>query len=142
MAGYSGKPLGEKLGMKPGQRVALVNAPIGLAGELGPALKQVELVNPPKAPLNLVLVFVTSKAELKKAILKFRKLIAEDGMVWISWPKKTSGMKTDVTEDTVRDTALANELVDVKVCAVDDTWSGLKLVIPVAKRTKAAKSGR
>ncbi len=138
MVGYSGKPLAEKLGIKPGQRVALVNSPIGLAGDLGPNLRQVGLVNPPRAPLNLVLVFVLSKTELKRAVGKFKKLIAPDGMLWISWPKKTSGMKTDVTEDVVREVALGNQLVDVKVCAIDETWSGLKLVVPVAKRAKAA----
>ena len=140
MAGYSGKPLAEKLGIKPGHRVALVNAPIGIGGGLGPALKQVELVNPPRSPMNLVMVFVLSKTEFKRAIVKYRKLLAPDGMLWISWPKKTSGMKSDVTEDAVREAALANQLVDVKVCAVDETWSGLKLVIPVALRARSASA--
>jgi hypothetical protein len=79
-------------------------------------------------------------AESRKQIKKARTLIADDGMIWVSWPKKASGWQTDVTEDAIRAFALANDLVDVKVCAVDDTWSGLKLVIPVASRAKKTRA--
>ena len=140
MAGYSGKPLAEKLGFKPGQKLGLLNAPMGYAAMIGPALKEVQIVDPPKHPLNLLHVFVMTNVELRKQIKKARTLIAEDGMIWVSWPKKASGWQTDVTEDAIRGLALANDLVDVKVCAVDDTWSGLKLVIPVASRVKKTRA--
>jgi hypothetical protein len=140
VAGYSGKPLAEKLGLKAGLKLGLLNAPMGYAAMIGPALKQLQLVDPPKHPLNVLHVFVMTLAESRKQIKKARTLICEDGMIWISWPKKASGWKTDVTEDNIREFALANDLVDVKVCAVDDTWSGLKLVIPVASRAKKAKA--
>jgi hypothetical protein len=140
LAGYSGKPLAEKLGLKPGLKVGLLNVPIGYAAMIGAALKQVQIVDPPRSPLNLLHVFVMTTAELRKQIKKARALVADDGMVWISWPKKASGWKTDVTEDVVRELALANDLVDVKVCAVDETWSGLKLVVPVASRAKKTRA--
>ena len=140
MAGYSGKPLAEKLGFKPGQRLGLLNPPMGYAAMIGPALKGLQIVDPPKHPLNVLHVFVMTAAESRKQIKKARTLIADDGMIWVSWPKKASGWQTDVTEDAIRDFALANDLVDVKVCAVDDTWSGLKLVIPVASRAKKTRA--
>ena len=140
MAGYSGKSLAEKLGFKSGQTLGLVNAPIGYAAMIGSSLKQMQLVDPPKAPVNVLHIFVMTAAEARKQIKKARTLVADDGMVWISWPKKSSGWKTDVTEDTIRESALANDLVDVKVCAVDDTWSGLKLVVPVASRAKKTRA--
>ena len=140
MAGYSGKPLAEKLGIKAGQTVALLNAPMGYAAMIGPVLKQVQMVDPPKGPVQFVHVFVMTAVEARKQIKESRMLVADDGMVWISWPKKASGWKTDVTEDVIRDAALANDLVDVKVCAVDDTWSGLKLVVPVASRAKKTRA--
>ena len=140
MAGYSGKPLAEKLGFKAGLKLGLINAPIGYAAMIGPALKEVQIVDPPRHPLNLLHVFVMTAADLRRQIKKARTLVADDGMVWVSWPKKASGWKTDVTEDTVRMLALANDLVDVKVCAVDDTWSGLKLVVPVASRAKKTRA--
>jgi hypothetical protein len=140
MAGYSGKPLAEKLGLKPGQRVGLLNAPIGYAAMVGPVLKQVELVDPVRNPISFLHIFVMTAADARRQIKKARTLVADDGTIWISWPKKTSGWKTDVTEDTIRNAALSNDLVDVKVCAVDDTWSGLKLVIPVASRAKKTRA--
>jgi hypothetical protein len=140
MAGYSGKPLAEKLGLKPGQRVGLLNAPIGYAAMVGPVLKQVELVDPVRNPISFLHIFVMTAADARRQIKKARTLVAEDGTIWISWPKKASGWKTDVTEDTIRNAALSNDLVDVKVCAVDDTWSGLKLVIPVASRAKKTRA--
>lgn len=146
MAGYSGKPLAEKLGLKPGQRVGLVNAPIGYAAMVGAVLKQVELVSfagkgePVRNPIGFLHIFVMTAGDARRQIKKARTLVADDGVIWISWPKKASGWKTDVTEDTIRNAALANDLVDVKVCAVDDTWSGLKLVVPVASRAKKTRA--
>jgi hypothetical protein len=92
-----------------------------------------------KAPLDLVHLFATEAKALAARLRSYRKAIAPDGMIWASWPKKASGVATDVTETVVRATALANGLVDIKVCAVDDVWSGLKLVIPVKERGKLAK---
>jgi hypothetical protein len=140
VAGYSGKPLAEKLGFKPGQRLGLLNAPIGYAAMIGPALKGLQIVDPPKAPMSVLHIFVMTAAESRKQIKKARTLIADDGMIWVSWPKKASGWQTDVTEDAIRRFALANDLVDVKVCAIDDTWSGLKLVVPVASRAKKTRA--
>ena len=140
MAGYSGKPLSEKLGLKPRQRVGLINAPIGYAAMVGPVLKQVEIVEPARNPIGFLHIFVMKAADARRQIKRARTLVADDGMIWISWPKKASGWDTDVTEDTIRNAALANDLVDVKVCAVDDTWSGLKLVVPVASRAKKSRA--
>jgi hypothetical protein len=140
MAGYSGKPLAEKLGLKPGQRVGLLDAPIGYAAMVGSVLKQVEVVDPVKNPISFLHIFVMTAVEARKQIKKARTLVADDGLIWISWPKKASGWKTDVTEDTIREAALSNDLVDVKVCAVDETWSGLKLVVPVASRAKKTRA--
>jgi hypothetical protein len=84
--------------------------------------------------LDFIQFFTKSRAELERQLPKLRKSIKQDGMIWISWPKKSSKVPTDLTEDIIRDTALALKLVDVKVCAVDETWSGLKLVIPVSER--------
>jgi len=132
--------LAEKLGFKSGQTLGLVNAPIGYAAMIGTALKQMRLVDPPKAPVNVLHIFVMTAADARKQIKKARAVVTDAGMIWISWPKKSSGWKTDVTEDTVRNSALANDLVDVKVCAVDDVWSGLKLVVPVASRAKKTRA--
>ena len=130
MAGYSGKPLVAKLGIKPGARVALLNAPAGYAETLGELPADVKLFRSAKPPLDFVQCFEKNAARLEARIAELRPAIVPDGMIWISWPKKSSGVATDVTEDVVRGLALAAGLVDVKVCAVDDTWSGLKLVIP------------
>jgi len=140
VAGYSGKPLAEKLGFKPGQRLGLLNPPMGYAAMIGPALKGLQIVDPPEHQLNVLHVFVMTAAESRKQIKKARTLIADYGMIWVSWPKKASCWQTDVTEDAIRGFAMANDLVDVKVCAVDDTWSGLKLVIPVASRAKKTRA--
>jgi hypothetical protein len=133
-AGYSGTPLPKKLGLKPGHRVALVNAPAGYRKILGEVPEGVRFENRIEKDHHIIHFFTTSRRELEKELPRLGKKIVQDGMIWVSWPKKASGMITDVTEDIVRDTALALGLVDVKVCAVDDTWSGLKLVIRVENR--------
>ena len=128
-AGYSGTPLVKKLGIKPGHRVLFVNDPPGFKPLLEdlPAIRQ-------GSPSDYVHVFVRSQAELTKRLGAAKKSLEQDGMIWVSWPKKASGIATDVTEDTVRAHALPLGLVDVKVCAVSEVWSGLKFC-----RRRAAK---
>jgi hypothetical protein len=136
MPGYSGTPLPKKLGIKPGFRAALVAAPAEVLAELKAALAACEKVAPEKArgriqekaALDFVMLFSKSKAELDKEFRRQARQLAPAGMLWASWPKKSSGVATDLTEDLVRDIGLAAGLVDVKVCAVTDVWSGLKFV--------------
>ena len=128
-AGYSGTPLPRKLGLKPGMQVAWLGAPAHFPGLLGPLPAGVRLKTRAAAPLDLVVLFVTRRAELARRLPALRRAVAPDGAVWAAWPKRASGVDTDVTEDVVRDVALPLGLVDVKVCAIDETWSGLKLVI-------------
>ncbi len=139
MAGYSGKPLVEKLGVKPGHRLALLEAPPGFEDVLGALPEGVV----PTATLgrahDLIVLFVTSRARLEKRFAAAAKRLDPAGGLWVSWPKRASGVATDVTEDVVREVALAAGLVDVKVCAVDETWSGLKCVVRVKDRPKAKK---
>ena len=136
MAGYSGKSVVQKLGIKPGFRIFVDGAPASYEDIIGPLPADVTLAPRLKAPLDMAHVFAKQAAALRKKLPACREAIAPDGMVWVSWPKKSSGVATDVTENVVRDTALSLGLVDVKVCAIDDTWSGLKLVIPVKQRGK------
>jgi hypothetical protein len=139
MAGYSGKPLVQKLGIKPGFCIFVDGLSIAYADVVGQLPDDVRIANTAKVPLDMVHVFATEAKGLAAKLRGYRKTIAPDGMIWASWPKKASGVVTDVTEALVRETALANGLVDIKICAVDDVWSGLKLVIPVKDRVKLAK---
>ena len=134
MAGYSGKPLFEKLGLKPGQRVFVWNAPNDYHLELEPLRDSIQLKSRLKGPLDFIHFFTTSRSELERRLPSLKKQLDYGGCVWISWPKKSSGVTTDVNENVIRDTALALGLVDVKVCAVDETWSGLKLVYRLKDR--------
>ncbi len=129
MAGYSGTPLAKKLGIKPGMIVHVVNAPGDYAGLLDPFPENVMILSKPELELDLVHVFTKSRSELVASLKALQKKIKQSGIIWVSWPKKSSGVPTEVTEDTVREIALPLGLVDVKVCAVDEIWSGLKLVI-------------
>ena len=130
MAGYSGAPLGKKLGVKPGTTILLINAPKDYAGWIGPLPDGAAFVaKPAKGGCAFVHLFVASAKELARDLPKARRAIAPDGMIWVSWYKKSAKIPTDVTEDTVRNLALEGDLVDVKVCAVTDIWSGLKLVV-------------
>lgn len=138
MAGYSGTPLRKKLGIKDGFRVRFVEAPSEVLAELKPALTGCELVGDGKAPLDFVQVFTQSKTELEKEFKRITRQLAPAGMLWVSWPKKSSGVATDLDENIVRETGLAAGLVDVKVCAVTEVWSGLKFVRRVKDR--AARS--
>jgi hypothetical protein len=139
MAGYSGTPLPQKLGIKEGHRVALVGPPPGFdLGTLpvGAAL-QVGLGRgkaPP--PLDVIVVFVKRRADLVAGLEACRPRLTQAGGLWIAWPKRASGVATDLVEDTIRQVALPTGLVDNKVCAIDDTWSGLRFVYRVAARPK------
>ena len=134
MAGYSKRSLVDKLGIKPGASVLILEAPKGYAKTLGPLPEGVEVVKAPKPGLDFIHLFTTKRADLERRFGALQKALAPAGMLWISWPKKASGVPSDVTEDVVRGVALARGLVDVKVCAVDDVWSGLKLVRRVKDR--------
>ena len=128
-AGYSGTPLVKKLGIHEGARVAFLNTPTGYRKLVGPLPADVDIVGPRSGRLNFLHFFVDRESDLRAKLPRLRSRIAQDGMIWISWPKKSSGVPTDITEDVIRKHAFANKLVDVKVCAVDEVWSGLKLVI-------------
>ncbi len=135
MAGYSGTPLPKKLGIKPGARVCFVNAPPGYAALLEPLPENVSVVCEESLALDLVHGFVASRAQLTELIKLYKTRIKQDGAIWVSWPKRASKIATDVTEETVREVALPVGLVDIKVCAVDEVWSGLKLVIRKENRS-------
>ena len=139
MAGYSGKPLVQKLGIKPGFCIFVDGLSTAYRDVVGELPDDVKIARTAKAPLDMVHVFATEAKGFAVKLRSYRRAIAPDGMIWASWPKKASGVVTDVTETLVRETALANGLVDIKVCAVDDVWSGLKLVIPVKDRVRVAK---
>jgi hypothetical protein len=129
LAGYSGTPLSKKLGIKPGSKVLLVEAPPGHRKLLAPLPEGVEFVPRLSQSTDLVHYFSTKSAHLKKTLPAIRKKMRADAVLWISWPKKAAHVATDLTEDAVRELALPLGLVDVKVCAIDDVWSGLKLVV-------------
>jgi hypothetical protein len=137
MPGYSGTPLPKKLGIKAGHRVALTGMPADVRAELRDALAECRINKDLSAPLEFIHLFSKSRAELEREMKRAAKALAPAGMLWISWPKKSSGVATDLTEDIIRDTGLAIGLVDVKVCAVTQVWSGLKFVIPVKNRAKS-----
>ena len=134
MAGYSGTPLPQKLGIKEKFRIALIDAPVEVNAELKKALAGCVMAN--EGDLDFAMVFVKSASELKKQFPRLSKQLAPAGMLWVSWPKKTSGVPTDLTENEVRKIGLDAGLVDVKVCAVNEVWSGLKFVIRVKERGK------
>jgi hypothetical protein len=135
-AGYSGTPLAKKLGFKNGQRVSAPGAPPNYRKLLAPLPDGVEFQTRVTKTTDLVHLFTTSKAELAKSLLAWLKVLNPDASIWVSWPKKTSKVPTDITEDTIRAVALPMGLVDIKVCAVDETWSGLKLVLRKELRAK------
>jgi hypothetical protein len=135
-SGYSGTPTAKKLGIKPGVTVIVVNTPGDYARLLGGVPDGVGIHSSLSGKADIVHLFVTSEADLTKRIGAMRKAIEPDGAIWVSWPKRASRVPTDLTEDVIRRVALGNGLVDVKVCAIDDTWSGLKLVVPLAHRRR------
>jgi hypothetical protein len=129
MAGYTGTPLPQKLGIKPGLTVIIINAPTNYRRLLGTIPKGVAFSDRLKPESSFVQVFIKRRRELEKKLSILREKLADTGTVWISWPKRSSGVSTDVTEDVVRAIALPLGFVDVKVCAIDETWSGLKLMV-------------
>ena len=133
-AGYSGTPLAKKLGIKAGSRVWARNTPADYKKLLAPLPEDVTITARASKDLYLIHLFTRNRRELAAALPAMLKSIQKDGAIWVSWPKKASKLETDVTEDVIRDVALPLGLVDVKVCAVDETWSGLKLVIRLKNR--------
>jgi hypothetical protein len=136
MAGYSGTPLPKKLGIKPQSRVFFLDLPPELAAELKDSLKTCQSLKDARPPLDFAMIFVNSGAELQKRFAKVAQQLAPAGMLWVSWPKKTSRIATDLNENEIRRIGLVAGLVDVKVCAVNEIWSGLKFVIRVKDRPK------
>ena len=134
MSGYSGTPLPKKLGIKEGHRVVLVAAPDHVEELLGDLPPGVTLLRQARAPYDVVLLFVTERRVLARRLPELAAKMDRAGGLWVCWPKRASGVATDVTEDTVRDVALPLGLVDNKVCAVDETWSGLRIVYRLRDR--------
>jgi Protein of unknown function (DUF3052) len=143
MPGYSGTPLPKKLGIKPGFHAQLVNPPAEVRAELSDALAECNIDNRKssldKSLLDFVMLFTRSRVELTREFSRMTKQLAPAGMFWVSWPKKSSGVATDIDENAVRQIGLAAGLVDVKVCAVTDVWSGLKFVRRLQDRKKFTK---
>jgi hypothetical protein len=135
MAGYSGTPLAKKLGLKPGHRLFVIGAPEDYEHLLAPLPADVAIGSkPPKGGADIVHLFAPSLAAFEAGLPCARKAMKIDGAVWVSWYKKSSGIETDLTEGVIRARMLAGDLVDVKVCAVSDAWSGLKAVVRKALR--------
>jgi len=128
-SGYSGTPLAKKLSLKDGMRVWWDGMPDSVREEIAAGGLVVSEEAVPTPGIHAAHIFVTARADMEEKLALLRKLIDRAGMIWVSWPKKASKVPTDITEDVVREIALPMHLVDVKVCSVDDTWSGLKLVI-------------
>ncbi len=134
MVGYSGTPLVKKLGIKASHKIYLQNAPENYFVLLGPLPENVLFLDSLEEKADFIHIFVKSAAEMEAALFELKDKIVPNGTIWVSWYKKAAKIPTDVTEDIIRETALALGLVDIKVCAVDEKWSGLKLVIPLANR--------
>jgi len=128
-AGYSGTPLAKKLSLKDGMRVWQEGMPESVISEILGANLQLQHLIKPEAPIDAAHIFVTERTALEAELQQLMALLEPSGFIWVGWPKKASKVPTDITEDTIRDVALPMGLVDVKVCAVDATWSGLKLVV-------------
>ena len=129
MTGYSGAPLAKKLGIKEGQRIFIAGAPAGYRALLEPLPESVRFVSKSDRTTSIVHVFLTRRAGLDETLARLRRTLRADAAVWISWPKRSAGIESDLTEDGIRNAALPLGFVDVKVCAVDEIWSGLKLVV-------------
>ncbi len=134
MAGYSGTPLVTKLGIKEGHRVAFPAAPVGFEGLLGMLPAGVSVKSRAVGPLDVIVFFTKKRAELERRLPALRRAMDPAAGLWIAWPKRSSGTETDMTEDVARELGLANRLVDNKICAIDETWSGLRLVIRLEDR--------
>ena len=139
MAGYSGTPRPKKLGIKEQFRVAMFDLPADVKSDLKTSLASCDLTNP-EAPIDFAMIFVKVAADLKKQFPRFAKQLAPAGILWVSWPKKISGVATDLTENEVRKIGLDAGLVDVKICSVNEIWSGLKFVIRLKDRAVKPRS--
>ncbi|HEY1270804.1 MAG TPA: DUF3052 family protein [Terriglobales bacterium] len=137
MAGYSGTPLAKKLGLKEGLRIALPGVAPDVRSELKQAIAACEMGTDIRAQLDFVLLPVRSQSELKKNFASWAKRLAPAGVLWVSWPKKSSGIVSDLDENKIREIGLAAGLVDVKVCAVSEVWSGLKFVVRLKDRVRS-----
>ena len=133
-AGYSGTPLSKKLGLKEGQKVFIKNMPENFFDLLHPLPENISFLSKLGKDVDVIHLFTKSTVELSKSLIKYRTRIKQNGFIWVSWPKKSSKVITDISEDTIRASALPLGFVDIKVCAVDDIWSGLKLVIRINNR--------
>jgi hypothetical protein len=136
MAGYSGTPLIKKIGIKPGHRIILRNHPSSFLKDLGAMPDGVAKTDKLAGKADVIVYFTASRAALERDFPGLMRVQQPDGMIWISWPKRASGKPTDLDENIVRDTGLALGVVDVKVCAIDETWSGLKFVVRLKDRKK------
>jgi hypothetical protein len=136
MAGYSGTPLVKKLGIKEGHRVAFTSAPDGFRELMGELPVDVTVKSRLSGPLDVIVFFTKSRAELERRLPALRRAMDPAAGLWIAWPKRSSGVETDMTEDVARELGLANRLVDNKVAAIDDTWSGLRLVVRLEDRPR------
>jgi hypothetical protein len=134
-AGYSGTPLAQKLSLKDGMRAWWEDMPDSVRAEIESDGIAVNLLSAPVGPIDAAHIFVTARADMEARLLALRPLLAPAGFIWVSWPKRASKVATDINEDAIREAILRDtDLVDVKVCAVDETWSGLKLVIRKERR--------
>jgi hypothetical protein len=137
-SGYSGTPLARKLSLKDGQRVWWDAMPDSVRGEIEAEGVALDLLAGPEPPIDAAHIFVSDYADMEAKLAALRPLLSPAGFIWVSWPKKASKIPTDITEDRIREAILpATDLVDVKVCAVDSTWSGLKLMVRRAQRRTA-----
>jgi hypothetical protein len=134
MAGYSKRSLVDKLGIKSGQKIHIANSPKNYAGTLGPLPDKTVLTRSLQGKCDFIQFFTQNRKELESTFRKLKQHLAPAGSLWISWPKGASGIKTDVNENVAREIGLKNGLVDIKVCAVDDVWSGLKFVFRLEDR--------
>jgi hypothetical protein len=134
MAGYSGTPLPRKLGIKPGARLALIDAPEDFGATLGELPEAVTTLKTARAPLDIVVYFTTRLADLERRFGRLAGVLDPAGGLWVAWPKRSSCVATDLNERVIREVGLAAGLVDNKVCAIDETWSGLRFVIRVRDR--------
>lgn len=135
-AGYSGTPLPRKLGIRAGDRLALLRAPAGFERTLGELPPDVSVRRQARGPLDVIVAFVDSRAELGKGLDRWRGALAPAGGLWIAWPKRSSGIATDLSDAAVREAGLSAGLVDNKVCAIDATWSGLRFVFRLIDRPR------
>lgn len=141
MAGYSGTPLPRKLGIREGDVIAFLSPPAGFVETLGDLPAGVHVRSQARGPLDVIVFFATRRAELSRRLPRLARALEADGGLWVGWPKRASGVSTDLTEDVARQIGTAAGLVDNKVCAIDDTWSGLRFVYRLADRPEARRNG-